>query len=385
MPAPPVNRSNPTATSRTNSALGLSKGSASPDIGFDVDIDFAPEAVENGHRDVVMLADAELVEDNASPPPVPPTTVPLLAALSVDLASSLAASSAGHQRADWRHFLGAFDGRKAEPTALRVGKKLWIAALAVAIGAAAWAVGRNAGPWASKSAAGATARSASTAPMRSAPIETARSGELAMNPTVQAVAPGSSIFAAAARDAIGSSPGDVGSGPKASAQRAGQPPDESPRAGSPRPTSNDGAGQPSTAPAPRHVPAAHAATAAPPIPAPPENVSPEPPTIAPPPDNPGSAAFGEVDVAPAFDQSVAMQALREAGDAARSCRSGDTPSGAVRLSVTFARTGRVAQANIEDASLAATPVGSCIVSRFRAVAVPPFRGSSMTVRKTLNF
>ena len=80
-----------------------------------------------------------------------------------------------------------------------------------------------------------------------------------------------------------------------------------------------------------------------------------------------------------------MQALRDAGDAARSCRSGDTPSGPVRLSVTFARTGRVAQASIEDAALAATSVGSCIVGKFRAAAVPPFRGSSMTVRKTVNF
>jgi hypothetical protein len=80
-----------------------------------------------------------------------------------------------------------------------------------------------------------------------------------------------------------------------------------------------------------------------------------------------------------------MQALRGAADAAKSCRSADTPSGSVRIAVTFGHSGRVATAAIEDSPLAATALGSCIVSRFRAIAVPPFRGGSMTVRKTMTF
>ena len=36
-------------------------------------------------------------------------------------------------------------------------------------------------------------------------------------------------------------------------------------------------------------------------------------------------------------------------------------------------------------TFAGTPVGNCIAGKFRTVRVPPFRGSSMTVRKTLSF
>jgi len=154
----------------------------------------------------------------------------------------------------------------------------------------------------------------------------------------------------------------------------------------PRPAAvagNDAPRAPVAAPARRSAsPAATSPVSdpAPPVAPPPVAARSEPPRETAP-----VSAFVDVDSAALFDQAAAMQALRQAGDAARSCRSGDTPSGSVRVSVTFARTGRVAQASIEDAALAATPQGSCILGRFRSIEVPPFRGSPMTVRKTLNF
>jgi hypothetical protein len=104
-----------------------------------------------------------------------------------------------------------------------------------------------------------------------------------------------------------------------------------------------------------------------------------------PPESAAATAFSDVDVAPPFNQAAAMQALRSAADAAKACRAGDVPSGAVRIAVTFGRAGRVTQANIEDSPVAGTAVGACILGRFRSIEVPPFHGSVMTVRKTMTF
>jgi len=79
-----------------------------------------------------------------------------------------------------------------------------------------------------------------------------------------------------------------------------------------------------------------------------------------------------------------MQALRQAGDGARSCVTGSPPTGDVRVAVTFARTGSVADAVVEG-PLAGTPPATCIAGKFRPLRIPPFRGSSMTVRKTIMF
>jgi hypothetical protein len=76
--------------------------------------------------------------------------------------------------------------------------------------------------------------------------------------------------------------------------------------------------------------------------------------------------------------------LREAGDTARGCVTGGPPAGGVRFAVTFARTGSVADAVVEG-PLAGTPSATCIAGKFRSLRVPPFRGSSMTVRKTITF
>jgi hypothetical protein len=77
-----------------------------------------------------------------------------------------------------------------------------------------------------------------------------------------------------------------------------------------------------------------------------------------------------------------MEAMRQAGDGSRACAGGT--SGGARVAVTFARSGAPADVAVEG-SFAGTPVASCIAGKFRALRIPPFRGSSVTVRRTLSF
>jgi hypothetical protein len=85
-----------------------------------------------------------------------------------------------------------------------------------------------------------------------------------------------------------------------------------------------------------------------------------------------------------FDQSAAMAALRQAAESAKRCHTPDAPSGGVRIAVTFARSGAVSATQVEG-GVAGTPLGDCVVAKFQSVHVPPFRGSVMTVRKTVMF
>jgi hypothetical protein len=373
----------------TNGLGGSPKGSASADIGIDIDLVLgaAQAPAPKRNNDVVMLEDNELLEDEASPPLTPPTTVPLLAALSIDLASAGTALTPAQPEADWRNLLGVAAPPQPKGLAHRLGKKLWIAAVAMAIAGAAWAVVRHSPS--SKAIAETVSRPVATAtaqveaPPAKAPPEITRPEEPRAENTEQAVVPGSSILAAS-RNTLGSASGDVATAPSTQAV-APRNDDSAHGAPAPRPTTAGEPARAAAAPASRHAPLAPAAAAPESSPPPAQPEPPSAPKFAPPPDNAGGSTFGEVDTAPPFDQATAMQALRDAGDASRSCRSGDAPSGPVRLSVTFARTGHVAQVSIEDAALAASSVGSCILGKFRAAAVPPFRGGSMTVRKTVNF
>jgi hypothetical protein len=89
----------------------------------------------------------------------------------------------------------------------------------------------------------------------------------------------------------------------------------------------------------------------------------------------------DVDTTADFDRNAAMGALRQAGDSARSCGGA---SGSVRVSVTFARPGNVMDAHVEGPA-AGTPSGACIAGKFRSLKIPAFRGSSVTVYKTVMF
>jgi hypothetical protein len=79
-----------------------------------------------------------------------------------------------------------------------------------------------------------------------------------------------------------------------------------------------------------------------------------------------------------------MAALRQAAESAKRCHTPDAPAGGVRVAVTFARSGTVSATQIEG-GVAGTPLGDCVVAKFQNVRVPPFRGSVMTVRKTVMF
>jgi hypothetical protein len=126
--------------------------------------------------------------------------------------------------------------------------------------------------------------------------------------------------------------------------------------------------------------AAAAAPRAPAVPAavPPPARSPEapvPPSVSP--------VFGDIDTTAEFNRNAAMEALRQAGDSSRACVTGAS-SGGSRVAVTFVRNGSVSDVAV-DGVWSGTPIGACIAAKFRALHIPSFRGSSMTVRKTLSF
>jgi hypothetical protein len=99
---------------------------------------------------------------------------------------------------------------------------------------------------------------------------------------------------------------------------------------------------------------------------------------------PAAPTVGGFDGTADFDQSAAMAALRQAAESAKRCHTPDAPSGGVRIAVTFARSGAVSATQIEGA-VAGTPLGDCVTAKFQSARVPPFRGSVMTVRKTVMF
>lgn len=83
-----------------------------------------------------------------------------------------------------------------------------------------------------------------------------------------------------------------------------------------------------------------------------------------------------------FDPGAASSAMQAAAANAASCREPGTPAGTVRVSVTFAPTGRATTALVSGA-FAGTSVGGCIARTFRAARVEPFEGNLVTVHKTV--
>lgn len=64
---------------------------------------------------------------------------------------------------------------------------------------------------------------------------------------------------------------------------------------------------------------------------------------------------------------------------AETCHGAGHAVGRARVYMTFAPSGRVADARIEGEPLASAPVGRCILDYARAVAIPPFDGAPFTV------
>jgi eukaryotic-like serine/threonine-protein kinase len=83
-----------------------------------------------------------------------------------------------------------------------------------------------------------------------------------------------------------------------------------------------------------------------------------------------------------IDQAAAKRALASAANAAKTCRGqGEPPSPQGQAAVTFSPSGSVTVVNISQ-SFMGTPLGSCIVSHYRNVRVPPFDGEPTTVNST---
>lgn len=86
---------------------------------------------------------------------------------------------------------------------------------------------------------------------------------------------------------------------------------------------------------------------------------------------------------PPFDRTAAAAAVGAAAGAAASCREPGSPSGAARVAVTFAPSGRVTTATIAAGQYAGTSVGGCIARAIRSARVEPFSGDLVTVHKTI--
>jgi hypothetical protein len=86
-----------------------------------------------------------------------------------------------------------------------------------------------------------------------------------------------------------------------------------------------------------------------------------------------------------FDSAAATSALTGAvGAAAERCREAQQALGAVRVSVTFAPSGRVTSALVTGGGWEGTQAGSCLAQALKAARVDPFDGALMTVHKTVS-
>ncbi len=81
---------------------------------------------------------------------------------------------------------------------------------------------------------------------------------------------------------------------------------------------------------------------------------------------------------PPLNQGAAIAALGRAASGAGGCKRADGPSGAGRATVTFAPSGSVASVSI-GSPFAGTAVGSCVAGRYRALTLPAFSGSPVTL------
>jgi len=108
----------------------------------------------------------------------------------------------------------------------------------------------------------------------------------------------------------------------------------------------------------------------------PASPTPEPtPTPAEESESPSSGSSGA-----AFDAGAAKTALTAAAANASSCKTADGPTGAGRVSITFAPSGRPTSVAVTG-DVAGSSVGSCVAKLFRQTRVPAFSGDPVTVAK----
>lgn len=86
---------------------------------------------------------------------------------------------------------------------------------------------------------------------------------------------------------------------------------------------------------------------------------------------------------PEFNKAAAAAALNGAAGAASGCKAPGDPAGLVRVSVTFAPSGRATRSVVSGPPYAGTTTGSCVAAAFRSLSVPPFSGDPVTVSKSV--
>jgi hypothetical protein len=90
------------------------------------------------------------------------------------------------------------------------------------------------------------------------------------------------------------------------------------------------------------------------------------------------------DEAREFDKAAALSALDDAIAGLPACNQPSVGPGTTRVAISFAPTGRVTTAILENPGpFAGTPVAGCIVTRLRGMHIPKFSGETVTVRRTV--
>jgi serine/threonine-protein kinase len=84
----------------------------------------------------------------------------------------------------------------------------------------------------------------------------------------------------------------------------------------------------------------------------------------------------------AFNRDAAMGQLNAINNVLASCRQEGGPSGSGGITVTFNTDGSVASAVLSGPPFAGTPVGECVLARFRTAKISSFEGSSQAVSYT---
>ncbi len=95
----------------------------------------------------------------------------------------------------------------------------------------------------------------------------------------------------------------------------------------------------------------------------------------------GSAPAAGGGAAP-FDRGAAAAAL--GGVNVQACKKPDGPTGPGKVKVTFEPNGSVSKVEFAEGSYAGTPVGGCILGKFRGAHIPAFSGAAVTAGKSFS-
>ena len=97
-------------------------------------------------------------------------------------------------------------------------------------------------------------------------------------------------------------------------------------------------------------------------------------------DTSAAAPAAQAQSSASFDKGAALAALGSVNVA--SCKKPDGPTGSGHIKITFAPSGNVSSAVVDNAPFAGSAVGGCVAGKFRAAHIPAFGGGPVTVGKS---